>query len=177
MKIVIQTLKQENIEVILEDSATLLDLKTHIGELKNFNIDHIKIIFSGSILNENDKKLIDYKLTERSKVVVLLQKPKPISSEKKEEPILTSEPNISITAFNQPTVSTDTTANISTSQNDQNLQSMFTSTIQQNPQLFMQLLMSNSQIQQLYGQNPQIFTQLLSDPNFINNVLHAGQMM
>ena len=50
------------------------------------------------------------------------------------------------------------------------LQGAFAQVLQQNPEMFMQMLMQDPQIQQMAQADPQGFMQLVSDPNFINNV-------
>ncbi|QKF93689.1 ubiquitin protein [Fadolivirus algeromassiliense] len=195
MKLVLQTLDKKTFDVEVDDNATLGDLKKKVEELKNHPIAQIKLIFSGAVLNENDKKLTDYKLVNDSRVIVLLS-PKPATSQAQPAPQAAS--NV------QPAPSTNSVTTQTPAQNQfgnvpsqppvnlfdmaanaannaqagaggaQGLQQTLTQMLASNPQILMQMLMSNPQIAQFAGQNPQAFLQMVSNPDFLNNIVEVG---
>ncbi len=58
-----------------------------------------------------------------------------------------------------------------------NMGNMFRQQMQQNPELFLQVLLSNPQIQQFAAQDPEAFQQMINDPNFLQQVMGVGAMM
>jgi len=168
MKLILQTVDKTTFEVEVPDDGTLQDLRNQISTVKNHPVDQMKLIYNGSILDNNAKKLTEYKLVEGTKLVVLLQKAKVETKQpvKPEEPKVPMEQN-----------PTDESINPEADQDDQppqqNMVGQFANLVQQNPEAFMQLLMSDPFISQIAQQNPQFFAQVISDPNFVNNLVQA----
>ena len=167
MKLILQTVDKTTFEVEVPDDGILQDLRNQISAVKNHPVDQLKLIYNGSILNDNAKKLTEYKLVDGTKLVVLLQKAKVETkqSAKPEEPKVPME---------QKPV--DQTTEPEANQNEQPSQNMvgqFANLVQQDPEAFMQLLMNDPFISQIAQQNPQFFAQVISDPNFINNLVQV----
>ena len=167
MKLILQTVDKTTFEGEVPDDGTLQDLRNQISAVKNHPVDQLKLIYNGSILNDNAKKLTEYKLVDGTKLVVLLQKAKVETkqSAKPEEPKVPME---------QKPV--DQTTEPEANQNEQPSQNMvgqFANLVQQDPEAFMQLLMNDPFISQIAQQNPQFFAQVISDPNFINNLVQV----
>lgn len=76
MKIIIQTLDHKTVDIIINDDATIIDLKNKIVEIKNQPIQQIKLIFNGAVLSDDFKKLSDYKIINNSKLVLYISKNK-----------------------------------------------------------------------------------------------------
>ena len=175
MHIKIKTLKGEIFEVDVQADGTLLGLKNEIAILKNQPVEHINIIFNGMVLSPDTKTVSEHGLKEACTVVLLVKAPKAVPlpepiQQQQPEPVPNSSPapNVSAEPQNlfQAVPPNPALAG--------GLQSAFTNILQQNPQMFMQMLMSDPQIQAMSQSNPQEFMQLISDPNFINNVIQAG---
>lgn len=167
MKLILQTIDKNTFEVTVPDDGTLQDLKNQISTIKNHPTEQLKLIYNGAILDNNTKKLTEYNLVDNTKIVVLLQKSKAeVKPPKADEPKVQEEPKPV-----QPS-STDANEDDETGQPGTVL-NQFTNMINQNPEAFMQLLMSDPFISQVAQQNPQGFMQVISDPNFINNILQA----
>ena len=62
---------------------------------------------------------------------------------------------------------------ISGSESAGNMLNQFQNQLEQNPQLFSQLLMQNPFINQFAQQNPEQFQQIINDPNFVQNVIQS----
>lgn len=186
MKVTVQSLDQKTNDFIVEETTTLLDFKKMISNARNHPHDQIKLIFSGAILDQDDKKLTDYKICDQSKLVIMLQKnkitkPTPITQ------TVTSQPTPPVQPVSAPTPvhavpaqlipgMSLLQANTSANANAVNpTAQLFNSVLQQSPEMFMQMLMQNPQISQMAQQNPQALMQVISDPNFINNILQVGQ--
>ena len=80
MKIIVQTLDKKTFEFdgLSEETSTVMDLKMKIQDEKNHPADQMKLIFSGKVLDDNNKKLVEYAVADASKIVLLLQKSKPV---------------------------------------------------------------------------------------------------
>lgn len=81
MKVIIQTLDKVCVDVIFEESQsnpTVMNLRTKLQEIKNHPVNQMRLIFSGQELTDNDKLLVDYGITNGSRVVLLLQKNKSV---------------------------------------------------------------------------------------------------
>src|SRR3990170_577655 len=93
MKLTVQTLDQKTFEVTIDEKETLHTLKNEIGKLKDHPSDQLKLIFNGAVLDNNDKKLSEYKIIDGTKIVLLLQKTKsklpasPVKVEEKNETV------------------------------------------------------------------------------------------
>lgn len=177
MKLVVQTLDQKTTDVEVDDSATVMDLKKQIEKAKTHPADQIKLIFSGAVLSEDNKKLSDCKIIEGSKVVLLLQKPKPVVTQPVQTnippapnataPSATATPSVSVP--NVPTTEAPTTAGTPAMPNLFNMFNAGAAAAGANPlaaglpQALMQMLMTNPQIQQLIQQNPQALMQVLGN--------------
>lgn len=215
MKLVLQTLDKQTFEVIVEDSATLLDLRKQFEAVKNHPADQLKLIFSGAVLTDDTKLLTDYKLVEGSKIVVLLQKPKPtpvatptptvntVSSTTSTTSATTGSNATTDAATEQPSTSTEqsSTSTSTTPANAnptpfnlftaaaaqgaatgipagaQGIQQMLTQLLTSNPQILMQMLMTDPQMAQTAQQNPQAFLQMLNNPEFLNSLVQFGEDM
>lgn len=158
MKITIQTLDKKMFDVNLEENHTIIDLKKEIEKEKNHPFDQMKIIFSGNVLDQNDKKLKDYNLVDGAKIILLMQKKKVIIPEEKKDNVqlenLPIPQNITTTTSSQNSISQGPVLN-------QMLQS---------PEMLIQFLMNNPNIQQTL-QNPQFIQQLGSNNNLINQLM------
>lgn len=67
----IKTLNNENFNVDIDSNKTVEDLKNVIYETNNkYNVENQKLIFSGSLLN-NNKKLIEYNIIEKSSIFLV----------------------------------------------------------------------------------------------------------
>ncbi|XP_038049659.1 UV excision repair protein RAD23 homolog A-like [Patiria miniata] len=77
MLITLKTLQQKTFKVEIEESLTVKELKAKIEAEtgKDFPAAGQKLIYAGKILND-DQKIGDYKIDEKSFVVVMLTKPK-----------------------------------------------------------------------------------------------------
>lgn len=199
MKVTIQTIDRKCVDIEFDDSVdppTISDLKQKISEVKNHPVDQIKLIFEAKVLDDDNKLLSDYKITNGKKIVAMLQKPKDATPEVKKpelekivEPVKVPEKvpdqptslppiqQVNVSDWQNSTIQPDSDPlpfnfDSSTGSNvGGNMNTMFTQLIQQNPQFFVQMLMSDPQIQQIAQQNPQGFAQFISDPNFLNNVM------
>ena len=181
MKLIIQTLDQKTFDVVVDNEATLLTLKNEISKLKEHQPDQLKLIYSGSVLDNDNMKLSAYKILEGTKIVLLLQKPKakPVAPTPVVQTTATA-PTLAPVAPVAPVVTAPapTAAGVAAPATGvaapQNMAHAFGAMLQQNPQAFMQLLMSDPLIAQIAQSQPQAFAQMLNDPNFMNNVLAAG---
>ena len=182
MKIVVQTLNQQTFDVVIDDNATLQTLKNDIGTIKDHQPDQIKIIFNGAVLDNNEKKLSEYKVVDGTKIVLLLQKtkpkvsaPAPLPTEDEEKTKSKPVPQPSLPPVGSVGPVAPGGPGAVAVGNGQNMAHAFGTLLQQNPQAFMQLLMGDPYINQLAQQNPQAFAQIIGDPNFVNNVIAAGE--
>ena len=172
MIINLKTLSQEEFSVELPEDASVYDLKQSISEIKVHPADNIRIIFNGKVLDTNEMKLKEFEVKHGSTLVILLQKNKPkpqVKEEKKEE--TTSWATI------QPTVQPPIQTPIQPPTQPINTHQMFSNILQNHPQEFMQLLLSNPEMQTIYNQDPNAFMNLLSGPNFINSVVQVGEQL
>lgn len=173
MKLILQTVDKSTFDVEVPDDGTVQDLRNQISATKNHPVDQMKLIYNGSILDNNAKKLSEYKLVEGTKLVVLLQKAKsetkhqvqpiePVETKKENHFAIIDEPHTQINQETNPE-----------GQPQQNMIGQFANLVQQNPEAFMQLLMTDPFISQVAQQNPQFFAQVVSDPNFVNNLMQT----
>ena len=188
MKLTVQTLNQQTFDVTIDDNTTLQDLKNEIGKVKEHQPDQMKIIFNGAVLDNNEKKLTEYKVVDGTKVVLLLQKTKvkPVSTvtpTPSPSAVTTSVAPTSIPATDVPATDVPATGEPATgapatgapATGAPNMAQTFGAILQQNPQAFMQILMTDPYINQMAQANPQLFAQMLNDPNFMNNLLATGE--
>lgn len=188
MIIKVKTLKGEITDLDLSDDATLLNLKERISETKSQPISHINIIFNGAVLSSDDKQLKDYGLNSGLTVVLLIKPPKKLEQKNPEQvqqvqPVHPVHPVQQVQqvqpvnlldmahqaaqqAINQPNMPVN---------QQQTQHQAFQNIIQQNPEEFMQMLMQDPVIQQMANSDPQGFMQFISNPNFLNQVMAAGQ--
>lgn len=168
MKLLVQTVDKTTFEVEVPDDGTLQDLRNQISVVKSHPADQMKLIYNGSILDNNTKKLSEYKLTEGTKLVVLLQKAKvepkpPVKPEEPKVPIEQKPDDHQATGDGQD----------AQPQQQPGMVGQFANLVQNNPAAFMQLLMTDPMLQQIAQQNPQFFAQVINDPNFLNNLIQA----
>ena len=194
MKVLIQTLDRNIVDVTVEDSGTVLDLKNSIHEVKNHPIDQMTIIFNGKKLDDNNKALSDYAVVDGTRVVLMLHKQKPATSTVTLPTIPSTVPTLTPVSPTQETpeqvsdpVDSDDLASLTPSVPSVSLPSSnvatasgtpigsFSQMFQQNPQLLAQLLMSNPQISQMAQENPEAFAQIMNDPNFLSNIIQMGE--
>ena len=176
MKVTIQTLDRVCVEITFDDSdsPTILQLKEKIHEIKNHPIDQIKLIFEAQVLSDNNKLLSEYGVVDGKRVVAMLQKNKP--KQVQSQPQTTPMENKPVSQPVQPSFTNVSDWQDSDVQPDiqGNMNNMFASVLQQNPQVFMQLLMADPQIQAMAQQDPDGFNQFINDPNFLNNIINFG---
>ncbi len=202
MLIKIKTLKGEMTDLEVPNDCTLLGLKEKISETKSHPVTHVNIIFNGTVLNPDTKTLKELSLVSGSTVVLLVKPPKTQPAPAQQQPTQSSQP-VQPAQPPQPTHPSQPPQPTQASQPSQpggnlfelaeqaaanqnqaqvqgqpmNMQQAFTNVLQQNPEMFMQMLMQDPMIQQMAQANPQAFMQMIADPNFINNVIQAGQQM
>ena len=76
MKLILKSLKQVEYEInIQSDKITVKDLKIEIEKLYSFDSEQIKLIFNGTML-ENQNILSDYKIAEKSTIIMMNTKVK-----------------------------------------------------------------------------------------------------
>lgn len=195
MKVIIKTLDRNVVDVTVEDDSTLFDLKKSIQEIKNHPAEQMTIIFQGKKLEENDKKLSEYLIVDGASIVLMMTKPKPTvpttpivstttvsttvstqvgtetqnaSTDVSNESTTVSEPSTSATSATSVTSSP-----LLPGMNPANMGGSLNQFLQQNPQLLMQMLMSNPQIAQM-APNQNALMQLINDPNFLNSIIQEG---
>ena len=200
MKITVQTLDKKVDDIVIDDNALVEDLKKQISSVKNCQPDNLKLIFNGGILDDDKKKIVDYNVKDGTKIVMMIQKPKgplkppptPVqTSQPPQNPVpVTQSTNVSSpapsgTSNNQSSVGVSNlqpvlltgsaNANTSNTNPPNPMINLFTNVLQQNPEMFMQMMLQNPTINELNQQNPQMLQQLITDPNFINQVVQLGQ--
>ena len=176
MKVIVQTLDRKTVDVNVEENVTLSDLKNSIQEVMNHPADQMSVIFNG-------KKLSEYLIVDGTKIVLMKHKPKP-TTQSTVLPTQTQTPDQNSVqpsdVSEQPTPDDVTQQSAQSSQQAQSSQpsqvNMMTAFNQalQNPQVLMQLLMSNPQFAQLAQQNPNAVQQLINNPNFLNSIQMFG---
>ena len=174
MKLIIQTVDKATFEVDVLDNGTLQDLRTQISTIKNHPSDQIKLIYDGAVLSDNTKKLSEYKLTDGAKLVILMQKPK-AAPKQPEKPV--EEKKVVEDKFLESEMQNvqDPVQIPQMPQMPQipGMPGQFANMAQQDPEGFMQMLMTDPFISQIAQQNPQFFAQVINDPNFLNNLVQA----
>lgn len=73
MRIFIQLRKDQVIPLTVEPSGTLLSLKTMIMELDGVPVDQQMLIFKGKSMDDDDRLLTDYDITEDRKIYLVLR--------------------------------------------------------------------------------------------------------
>jgi hypothetical protein len=73
MRIFIQVREHQVIPLTVEPSGTLLSLKTKIMELDGVPVDQQMLIFKGESMNDDDRLLTDYNVTEGGKIYLVLR--------------------------------------------------------------------------------------------------------
>jgi hypothetical protein len=182
MKISVKTLNQEKLEIEVPDDGVLLDVKNQISTIKNCSIEMIKIIFNGSVLDQNSKKLSEYKIIDGTTLVTLLQKPKKTDDNKENNTPTTTSATTSATTptINQQPQEQPPPTPIGATNNSQipigNLHGapIGGDTTQNNQNMLTQILLSHPQISQMAQQYPQQFNQILNNPNFMNQLMQMG---
>ncbi len=202
MKVTVKTLKKECFDVEVSGNS-VGDLRSAISTTKGLadNID-VKIIFSGKILKEDSALLSDVGINEDNFVIILTKKvtnynkPSDPSAPILAAPTAPTSPaptvpapaSIAETPLVTPSVPLSNPINLFGGSEQvppapQTLpigsegMSNVAQFLQQNPQMFLQILLQNPEIQQIAQQNPAALTQLLSNPNFINDMMQLAQGM
>lgn len=167
MKLLVQTVDKTTFDVEVQEDGTLQDLRNQISAVKNHPSDQMKLIYNGSILDNNAKKLSEYKLVEGTKLVILFQKAKVEQKQpaKQTEPKAPEEKPVEKPG-EQPTGSEQEAQ-------PGNMAGQFANMAQQNPEAFMQMLANDPFLGQIIQQNPQFMMQFIGDPNFLNNLIQA----
>lgn len=196
----VKTLKKEEFTIEFPDTnATVLDLKVslckqmdEIGKEKNCDPSMCKIVYSGAVLNDDNKKLTDYKLASGFSVVLLVQRSKKlvveekkeIVEEKKEEVVVEpvandnendedgEEDNYTDEARNEDDNNDDNNDDNYDDNNNQGDVIGFDLNLDDleriaTPEGFMALLMSNPVIGQYARENPEAFLQTMANPQFV----------
>ena len=110
MKLILKSLKQVEYEINLEsDKITVKDLKIEIEKLYSFDSEDIKLIFNGTIL-ENQNILSYYKIVENSTIIIMNTKIKKFENSEVNKSLGYSEENKSqtkstISQVNKPNIS------------------------------------------------------------------------
>ena len=87
MKLILKSLKQVEFDINISSAKiTVKEFKKEIEKLYSFDSEQIKLIFNGTIL-ENDKKLEDYEIKENNHIIIMNTKTKKIKNENKPKPI------------------------------------------------------------------------------------------
>jgi hypothetical protein len=73
MMILIQVREHQVLPLTVEPSDTLLSLKTKIMELDGVPIDQQILIFKGKSMDDDDRLLTDYNVTEGGKIYLVLR--------------------------------------------------------------------------------------------------------
>ncbi|AYV77312.1 MAG: ubiquitin family protein [Barrevirus sp.] len=163
LQIKIKTLKGEITELSVPDNSTLQQLKEKVSELKSQPVSHVNIIFNGAILGPDDKLLTDLSLKTDSTVVLLIKPPKVIAVKQEiKEEVVAPPPPAPVQPGPGP------------GQAHASMEQAFETALQQNPQMFMQMMMADPQIQAMANADPQGFMNLISSPDFINQVVQHG---
>ena len=85
MKLILKNLRQIEYEIIIQsDKISVKELKIEIEKLYSFDSEQIKLIFNGTPL-DNEKKLSDYNITEKSSIIIMNTKTKKIETLKPNE--------------------------------------------------------------------------------------------
>ncbi len=80
MKLILKNLKQVEYEIYIEsEKITVKDLKKEIEKLYSFDSEQIKLVFNGTIL-DNQKILSDYKITDNNTIIMMNTKTKKIDN-------------------------------------------------------------------------------------------------
>jgi uncharacterized ubiquitin-like protein YukD len=74
MKITIKTLQGKPVEVEIDEKDTVADLKKKIEEKLNVEPASQKLIHFGKVLNDDNKKLIDYSIKNGEFLVLMTVK-------------------------------------------------------------------------------------------------------
>ena len=76
MKLTIKNLKQVTFDVeVPSEESTVLDLKNEIAKSQNLDVEQMKLLYLGVIL-DNSKKLSEYKIQEGATLILMLSKVK-----------------------------------------------------------------------------------------------------
>jgi len=176
MKITAKTVKNEVTTVELSNDALVDTLRMELAKEKNVPDDNIKIIYSGKIL-ENGKSLVEYGIVGDSNVVIMIRSP-PKKQEVIPPPVelQPAEPPVNLQPVEQHiSISTSTFQNSAPGVQEQIQR--FRQTIEQNPEQFLQFLLSDPSINAMYQSNPQGFATMISDPTFVQNIVITGQQL
>lgn len=74
MKITIKTLQGKPIDLEVDADDTLIDLKKKIEDRLNIAQENQKLICYGKVMNEENKKLIEYNLKDKDFLVLMIVK-------------------------------------------------------------------------------------------------------
>ena len=80
MKINLKTLKGQNFVLEVQPEMTVAALKAMISEAHGHPIETQKLIASGKIMDDNQKAVKDFKVVEKSTIVLMTVKAKPVKS-------------------------------------------------------------------------------------------------
>jgi len=110
MKITLRTLDKKEYKVDATDSTTVSDLKQKLSDEHQLPVDHLKLIYSGKMLND-EQKIGELGVKETDFMVLMVRKPK--KSAAKPTTATTSTPSTSTptTTNTNTTTSTPTTTN------------------------------------------------------------------
>ena len=85
MKINLKTLKGQNFVLEVQPEMTVAALKAMISDAHGHPIETQKLIASGKIMDDNQKAVRDFKVVEKSTIVLMTVKAKPVKSAAPEE--------------------------------------------------------------------------------------------
>lgn len=77
IKIFAKSMAGEIHEFTLDPESPVMELKNKLSEIKNHPANQIKVIFAGAVL-DSEKKILDYKIIDKSTVIYLCSNPKPV---------------------------------------------------------------------------------------------------
>ena len=80
MKINLKTLKGQNFVLEVQPEMTVAALKAMISEAHGHPIETQKLIASGKIMDDNQKAVKDFKVVEKSTIVLMTVKARPVKS-------------------------------------------------------------------------------------------------
>ncbi|KAJ1509508.1 hypothetical protein HMI54_015568 [Coelomomyces lativittatus] len=106
MKLTVKTLQQKSIQLDVEPSETILNVKQKLNESEGFSVESQKLIYSGKILN-NEQTLETLNFKESEFMVVMVTKPKPSSN-----PVASSSSTPTVTSAIPAPVSTTTSSSL-----------------------------------------------------------------
>ncbi|CAI8492596.1 UV excision repair protein Rad23 [Pichia kudriavzevii] len=111
MQIILKDFKKEKIPVEIEASDSVLSGKEKLASIKNCDVDQIKFVYSGKIL-QNDKTFESFKVKEGDQIIFMISKAKKV-----DQPATTTSETAAPTTSNENTPAVDSAASTPTPAN------------------------------------------------------------